>query len=59
MRKIILFSLLFFIFTNYFYASVDTASEYILMDMTTGMILDGKNYNEPKLISSITNIMTI
>ena len=58
MRKIILFSLLFFIFTNNCYASVDTASEYILMDMTTGRILDGKNYNEPKLIASITKIMT-
>lgn len=58
MKKIILFSLLFFMFTNNCYASTDTANEYILMDMTTGRILAGKNYNDPMLIASITKIMT-
>ena len=39
-------------------ASVSSAYEYVLMDMTTGRVLAGKNYNTPKLIASITKIMT-
>lgn len=58
MKKVLLFFLLFFsMFTNC-YATTSTAEEYILMDMTTGRIIQGKNYNSPKLIASITKIMT-
>ncbi|MBQ8681935.1 MAG: hypothetical protein IJ509_03385 [Bacilli bacterium] len=59
MKKLLLFSLLFFIGMNYCSASVDTASQYILMDEVTGRVIKGKNYNTPMLIASITNIMTI
>lgn len=58
MKKILLFSLLLFMGINNCYASVDTASQYILMDMTTGRVIKGKNYNTPMLIASITKIMT-
>ena len=58
MKKIILFSLLFFVGISIVDASVDTAHEYILMDGTTGRVLAGKNYNTPMLIASITKIMT-
>lgn len=58
MKKILLFSLLLFIFSNNCYASTETAHEYILMDQTTGRIISGKNYNTPMLIASITKIMT-
>lgn len=58
MRKLLLFSFLFFIGMNYCYASIDTASQYILMDEATGRVLAGKNYNTPMLIASITKIMT-
>ena len=40
------------------YASRDSAYEYILMDQATGRVLEGKNYNTPALIASITKIMT-
>lgn len=59
MKKILLFSLFLFIGINNCYASIDSATEYILMDQTTGRVLSGKNYNTPMLIASITNIMTI
>lgn len=39
-------------------ASVESAHEYVLMDMTTGRVLAGKNYHTPMLIASITKIMT-
>ncbi|MGN1268358.1 MAG: hypothetical protein ACI4U0_02505 [Candidatus Aphodocola sp.] len=58
MKKIWLFSLLFFMGMNWVSASIDTAQEYILMDQTTGRVLAGKNYHTPMLIASITNIMT-
>ena len=58
MKKILLFSLLFFCFINNINASTSSANSYILMDMTTGRVLDGKNYNTPYLIASITKIMT-
>ena len=58
MRRILLFSLLFFIFIPSIKASSQTASEYILMDMESGRVLEGKDYNNPKLIASITKIMT-
>ena len=58
MKKILLFSLLFFIGINFCDASISTGHSYVLMDQTTGRVLDGKNYNTPYLIASITNIMT-
>lgn len=58
MKKILLFSLLFFIGINYVYASADTAYSYVLMDEVTGRVLKGKNIDSPKLIASITKIMT-
>ena len=58
MKKILLFSLLFFMFTGIVSASTTTANSYVLMDMTTGRVLDGKNYSILYLIASITNIMT-
>lgn len=58
MKKVWLFSLLFLFGIGSVNASVDTASEYVLMDQTTGRILAGKNYNTPMLIASITKIMT-
>ena len=58
MKKLLLFSLLFFLFVGKVSASTSTASSYVLMDMTTGRVLEGKNYNNPYLIASITKIMT-
>ena len=58
MKKVLLFSLLFFCFVGSVSASTSTASSYVLMDQTTGRVLEGKNYNTPYLIASITKIMT-
>ena len=58
MKKILLFIFLFLIGINYCNASTSSAYEYILMDQTTGRIIEGKNYNSPALIASITKIMT-
>ncbi len=58
MKKVLLFSFLFFLGVGSCNASVETAHEYVLMDMTTGRVLAGKNYNTPMLIASITKIMT-
>ena len=58
MKKILLFSFLFFIGISNIYASTSSASEYVLMDQNTGRVLEGKNYNKPMLIASITKIMT-
>lgn len=58
MKKVLLFSLLFFCLLNSVSASTETAHSYVLMDGTTGRILEGKNYNTPYLIASITKIMT-
>ena len=58
MKKLLLFLVLLFTFTNYISASTTTANSYILMDMASGRILESKNMNTPKLIASITNIMT-
>lgn len=59
MKKLLLFSFLFFLLINNCYASRDSASEYILLDQTTGRVLEGKNYDASMLIASITKIMTI
>lgn len=58
MKRIILLITLFIFLIPKVDASVNTASEYILMDLETGRILEGKDYNNPKLIASITKIMT-
>lgn len=58
MKKVLLFSLLFFVLLGNVNASTTTAHSYVLMDMTTGRVLSGKNYNTPYLIASITKIMT-
>ena len=58
MKKILLFSLLFFLGANITYASTQTAHSYTLMDMDTGRIIESKNKDTPMLIASITNIMT-
>ena len=58
MKKVLLFSLLFFIGINYCYASTSTAHSYVLMDMDTGRVIESKNKDTPMLIASITKIMT-
>ena len=59
MKKVLLFLLLFFTCIRESFASTSSAYEYVLMDMKTGRVIDGKNYNTPALIASITKIMTI
>ena len=58
MKKVLLFLLLFFTCIRESFASTSSAYEYVLMDMKTGRVIDGKNYNTPALIASITKIMT-
>lgn len=58
MKKIILFSLLFFVGITYCKASTSSASSYILMDQTTGRVLVSKDANSQRPIASITKIMT-
>ena len=58
MKKVLLFSLLYFIAINITYASTNTANSYILMDMDTGRVIESKNKDTPMLIASITKIMT-
>lgn len=58
MKKVLLMILMFFLFIPKINASTATASEYILMDLNSGRILEGKDYHNPRLIASITNIMT-
>lgn len=59
MKKLICCFLFFILlFNTKVYASTISASEYILMDMDSGRILEGKDYNNPRLIASITKIMT-
>ena len=59
MKKILLFLLCIFTFIPSISASTSTAYEYVLMDMDSGRVLQSKNMNTPKLIASITKIMTI
>ena len=58
MKKVLLLSLFFFLGINNCHASTSTAHSYILMDMDTGRVIESKNKDTPKLIASITNIMT-
>ena len=58
MKKILLFLLCINICIPYVSASTETAYEYVLMDMDSGRVLSSKNKDSPKLIASITKIMT-
>lgn len=58
MKKILLFLLCLYIIIPSAYASTDTAYEYVLMDMDSGRVLASKNKDNPRLIASITKIMT-
>ena len=58
MKRVLLFWLLFFMFIENVFASTNKAHSYVLMDMTTGRVLAGKNYNTPYLIAIISKIMT-
>ena len=58
MKKVLLFSLLFFLGINITHASTSTAYSYILMDADTGRVIESKNKDKPMLIASITKIMT-
>ena len=58
MKKVLLFSLFFFLGINITYASTSTAHSYTLMDMDTGRVIESKNKDTPMLIASITKIMT-
>ena len=59
MKKLLLFFLCLFLIITNVQASTTTAYEYVLMDMDTGRVIESKNKDTPKLIASITNIMTI
>jgi len=58
MKKILLFSLLFFIGIINVKASTNTANSYVLMDADTGRVIESKNKDNPMLIASTTKIMT-
>ena len=58
MKKLLLFLLCINIFISNVHASTSSAYEYILMDMDSGRVLASKNKDSPRLIASITNIMT-
>ena len=58
MKKLLLFLLCINIFISYVHASTSSAYEYILMDMDSGRVLASKNKDSPRLIASITKIMT-
>ena len=58
MKKVLLFFLCLFFLILKVQASTSTAYEYVLMDMDSGRVLASKNKDSPKLIASITKIMT-
>ena len=58
MKKLLLFLLCINIFIPYVHASTSSVYEYILMDMDSGRVLASKNKDSPRLIASITKIMT-
>ena len=57
MKKSILF-LTLLLFPLSCYAITDTARSTIVMDMDSGRVLYEKNADEPRLVASITKIMT-
>lgn len=58
MKKVLLFLLCIFLIIPKVQASTSSAYEYILMDMDSGRVLASKNKDSPRLIASITKIMT-
>ena len=58
MKKILLILIISLCFIPKVEASTSSAYEYILMDQNTGRVLQSKNANSPRLIASITKIMT-
>ena len=58
MKKLLLFLLCINVFIPYRYAFASSSYEYVLMDMDSGRILASKNKDTPRLIASITKIMT-
>ena len=59
MKKILLFLLcIYLLLISSVQASTTSAYEYVLMDMDSGRVLASKNKDSPRLIASITNIMT-
>lgn len=58
MKKGLLFLLCLFLIIPSVQASTSSAYEYVLMDMDSGRVLAGKNMHSPRLIASITKIMT-
>ncbi len=51
--------ILFLFFINFpFYVSAISASSYIVMDMDSGRVLEGKNIDKVSLIASTTKILT-
>ena len=58
MKKVFLVLLCINIFIPYVQASTSSAYEYVLMDMDSGRVLASKNMHSPRLIASITKIMT-
>ena len=58
MKKLLLFLLCLNLIIPYVHASTTSAYEYVLMDMDSGRVLASKNKDSPRLIASITKIMT-
>ena len=58
MKKVLLFLLCLYLFIPHVQASTSSAYEYVLMDMDSGRVLASKNKDSPKLIATITKIMT-
>ena len=58
MKKLLLFLLCINLFMPHVHASTSSAYEYILMDMDSGRVIASKNMHSPRLIASITKIMT-
>lgn len=58
MKKILLFLLCINLFIPIVHASTESAYEYVLMDMDSGRVLASKDMYSPRLIASITKIMT-
>ena len=58
MKKLLLFLLCLFLIIPIVHASTSSAYEYVLMDMDSGRVLASKNKDSPRLIASITKIMT-
>ena len=58
MKKLLLFLLCLYLLIPNVMASTSSAYEYVLMDMDSGRILASKNKDNPRLIASITKIMT-